>query len=54
MSIAVQEAFDHYLVFIMFRHLHLHEMHHASVIEQLFLNKDWEEAARGPEKVAEN
>ena len=39
---AVHEAFDHYSVFIMFRHLHLHEMHHASVIEQLMLRKDWD------------
>ena len=39
---AVHEAFDHYSVFIMFRHLHLHEMLHAYRIEQLMLNKDWE------------
>lgn len=39
---AVHEAFDHYSVFIMFRHLYLHEMHHASVIEQLLLKNDWD------------
>lgn len=37
---AVHEAFDHYSVFIMFRHLHLHEMLHAYRIEQLMLSKD--------------
>lgn len=39
---AVHEAFDHYSVFIMFRHLHVHEMHHAHTIEQLLLKKDWD------------
>jgi hypothetical protein len=39
---AIHEAFDHYSVIIMFRHVHLHEMHHASVIEQLLLKKDWD------------
>lgn len=39
---AVHEAFDHYSVFIMFRHLHLHEMLHAYRIEQLMLKKDWD------------
>lgn len=39
---AVHEAFDHYSVFIMFRHLHVHEMHHAHTIEQLMLKKDWD------------
>lgn len=38
---AVHEAFDHYSVFIMFRHVHLHEMLHAYRIEQLMLKKDW-------------
>lgn len=38
---AVHEAFDHYSVFIMFRHLFVHEMHHAYLIEQLMLKKDW-------------
>ena len=35
---AVHEAFDHYSVFIMFRHLYVHEMHHAYLLEQLLLN----------------
>lgn len=39
---AVHEAFDHYSVFIMFRHLFLHEMLHAYRIEQLMLKKDWD------------
>lgn len=39
---AVHEAFDHYSVFIMYRHLYVHEMHHAYLIEQLMLKKDWE------------
>lgn len=39
---AVHEAFDHYSVFIMFRHLYVHEMHHAYRIEQLMLKKDWD------------
>lgn len=39
---AVHEAFDHYSVFIMFRHLYVHEMHHAYLLEQLMLRKDWE------------
>ena len=38
---AVHEAFDHYSVFIMFRHLYVHEIHHAYVLEQLMLKKDW-------------
>jgi hypothetical protein len=41
-KIAMHETFDHYSVFIMFRHVQLHEMHHASVIEQLRLKKDWD------------
>ncbi len=44
---AVHEAFDHYSVFIMFRHVYLHEMHHASVIEQLLLKKDWDQHGDG-------
>ncbi len=38
---AVHEAFDHYSVFIMFRHLLNHEMFHAYRIEELLLKKDW-------------
>jgi len=41
---AVHEAFDHYSVFIMFRHLLNHEMLHAYRIEELLLNKDWDNA----------
>lgn len=39
---AVHEVFDHYSVFIMFRHLYVHEMHHAYMLEQLMLKNDWE------------
>ncbi|MGQ0542931.1 MAG: DinB family protein [Blastocatellia bacterium] len=39
---AVHEAFDHYSVFIMFRHLFVHEMLHAYRIEQLLLKNEWE------------
>lgn len=39
---AEHEAFDHYSVFIMFRHLLNHEMLHAYRIEQLMLSKDWD------------
>ena len=39
---AVHEAFDHYSVFIMFRHLLNHEMLHSYRIEELLLNKDWD------------
>ena len=39
---AVHEAFDHYSVFIMFRHLLNHEMLHAYRIEELLLKNDWE------------
>ena len=39
---AVHEAFDHYSVFVMFRHLLNHEMLHAYRIEELLLKKDWE------------
>jgi len=39
---AVHEAFDHYSVFIMFRHLLNHEMLHTYRIEELLLKKDWD------------
>jgi len=39
---AVHEAFDHYSVFIMFRHVLNHEMLHAYRIEELLLKTDWE------------
>ena len=40
---AVHEAFDHYSVFIMFRHLLNHEMLHAYRIEELLLKKNWDQ-----------
>ena len=39
---AEHEAFSHYSVWIMFRHLLNHEMFHAYRIEELLLKKDWE------------
>jgi hypothetical protein len=39
---AVHEAFNHYSVFIMFRHLLNHEMLHAYRIEELLLKTDWD------------
>jgi hypothetical protein len=39
---AEHEAFDHYSVWIMFRHLLNHEMLHAYRIEELLLQKDWD------------
>ena len=39
---AMHEAFDHYSVFIMFRHLLNHEMLHAYRIEELLIKKDWD------------
>jgi uncharacterized damage-inducible protein DinB len=38
---AVHEAFDHYSVFIMFRHVLNHEMLHSYRIEELLLKNDW-------------
>ena len=34
--------YNHYSVFIMFRHLAMHDMFHAYRIEELLLRKDWE------------
>ena len=39
---AEHEAFSHYSVYIMFRHMLIHEMHHAYRIDELMLKKDWE------------
>ena len=39
---AEHEAFSHYSVWIMFRHLLNHEMFHAYRIEELLLKTDWE------------
>jgi hypothetical protein len=36
------EAFSHYSVHIMFRHMLMHEMLHAYRIDALMLKKDWE------------
>jgi hypothetical protein len=33
--------YSHYSVFIMFRHLAMHDLYHAYRIEQRLLNKDW-------------
>jgi hypothetical protein len=40
---AAHEEYAHYSIFIMFRHLALHDMLHAYRIEELLLKKDWEE-----------
>lgn len=39
---AEHDAFSHYSVHIMFRHLLIHEMLHAYRIDELMLKKDWE------------
>ena len=39
---AEHEAFSHYSVHIMFRHVLVHEMLHAYRIDELMLKKDWE------------
>lgn len=39
---ADHEAFSHYSVHIMFRHMLVHEMLHAYRIDELVLKKDWE------------
>lgn len=38
---AEHEAFSHYSVYIMFRHMLMHEMFHAYRIDELMLKKDW-------------
>jgi len=38
---AEHQEYSHYSVFIMFRHLLMHEMLHAYRIEDLMLKKDW-------------
>ena len=38
---ASHEEYDHYSVFIMFRHVALHDMLHAYRIEELLLKRDW-------------
>ena len=39
---AQHDEYDHYSVFIMFRHLALHDFLHAYRIEELLLKKDWQ------------
>ena len=42
-SIAAQhEEYSHYGVFIMFRHLAMHDLHHAYKIEDRLLRKSWD------------
>src|SRR6185503_13680754 len=38
---AKHDEYSHYSVFIMFRHLAMHDMLHAYRIEELLLRKDW-------------
>ena len=38
---AEHEEYSHYSVFIMFRHLALHDLHHAYKIEERLLRKEW-------------
>jgi hypothetical protein len=39
---AEHEEYAHYGVFIMFRHLALHDLHHAYKIEERLLRKSWQ------------
>ena len=39
---AEHSEYTHYSVFIMFRHLAMHDMFHAYRIEELLLKNDWE------------
>jgi hypothetical protein len=39
---AEHEEYDHYSMYIMFRHLALHDMLHAYRIEEILLKKDWD------------
>ena len=39
---AEHEEYSHYSVFIMFRHIALHDLHHAYKIEERLLRKSWE------------
>jgi uncharacterized damage-inducible protein DinB len=42
-SIAAEhDEYSHYSVFIMFRHLALHDLHHAYKIEERLLRKSWD------------
>ena len=35
--------YNHYSIFIMLRHLAMHDLHHAYLLEILLLNKEWSE-----------
>jgi hypothetical protein len=39
---AEHEEYSHYSVFIMIRHLALHDLHHAYKIEERLLRKSWQ------------
>ena len=39
---AEHPEYSHYSVFIMFRHLAMHDLFHAYRIEELLLKKDWD------------
>jgi hypothetical protein len=39
---AEHEEYSHYSIFIMFRHVVMHDMLHAYRIEELLLKNDWE------------
>jgi hypothetical protein len=39
---AEHEEYSHYGVFIMFRHIALHDLHHAYKIEERMLRKSWD------------
>jgi hypothetical protein len=39
---AEHEEYTHYSIFVMFRHLGLHDMLHTYRIEELLLKKDWD------------
>ena len=42
---ADHDEYSHYTLFIMFRHLALHDFLHAYRVEELLLKRDWEESA---------
>jgi uncharacterized damage-inducible protein DinB len=41
--------YSHYSIFIMFRHLALHDLFHAYRIEEILLKRDWEPVPQEPE-----
>jgi hypothetical protein len=38
---APHDEYSHYSIYIMFRHLALHDLYHAYRIEERLLRKDW-------------